>query len=128
MKMNSIRTGAIIAAISVMMGAFGAHLLKDILSEKALALYETGIKYQLYHAFGLIIAGILYQLSPDKKIKTATTLFLLGILFFSGSLYVLCYKINNNIDGLKWVGPVTPLGGLCFIAGWIFLAIGYKTK
>ena len=128
MKMNSVKTGAIIAALSIMMGAFGAHLLKDILSEKALALYETGIKYQLYHAFALIIAGILYQLSPDKKIKTASTLFLLGILFFSGSLYVLCYKINNNIGGLKWVGPITPLGGLCLIAGWIFLAIGYKRK
>jgi len=128
MKMNSVKTGAIIAALSIMMGAFGAHLLKDILSEKALALYETGIKYQLYHAFALIIAGILYQLSPDKKIKTASTLFLLGILFFSGSLYFLSYKINNNIEGLKWVGPITPLGGLCFIAGWIFLAIGYKRK
>ena len=128
MKMNSVKTGAIIAALSIMMGAFGAHLLKDILSEKALALYETGIKYQLYHAFALIIAGILYQLSPDKKIKTASTLFLLGILFFSGSLNFLSYKINNNIEGLKWVGPITPLGGLCFIAGWIFLAIGYKRK
>ena len=128
MKMNSVKTGVIIAALSIMMGAFGAHLLKDILSEKALALYETGIKYQLYHAFALIIAGILYQLSPDKKIKIASTLFLLGILFFSGSLYILSYKINNNIEGLKWVGPITPLGGLCFIAGWIFLAIGYKRK
>ena len=128
MKMNSVKTGAIIAALSIMMGAFGAHLLKDILSEKALALYETGIKYQLYHAFALIIAGILYKLSPDKKIKTASTLFLLGILLFSGSLYILSYKINNNIEGLKWVGPITPLGGLCFIAGWIFLAIGYKRK
>ena len=128
MKMNSVKTGVIIAALSIMMGAFGAHLLKDILSEKALALYETGIKYQLYHAFALIIAGILYQLSPDKKIKIASTLFLLGILLFSGSLYILSYKINNNIEGLKWVGPITPLGGLCFIAGWIFLAIGYKRK
>ena len=128
LNLNSIRTGAIIAAFSVMMGAFGAHLLKDILSDKALSLYETGIKYQLYHSFALIIAGILYHLSPDKKIKTASTLFLLGILFFSGSLYVLCYKINNNIEGLKWVGPITPLGGLCFIAGWILLALGYKRK
>ena len=128
MKLNSIKIGALIAALSVIMGAFGAHLLKDILSVKALELYETGIRYQLYHAFGLIIAGISFQLNPSKQLKTASILFLLGILFFSGSLYILCYKINNNINGLKWVGPITPLGGLCFILGWVFLAFSFKKK
>ncbi len=126
--MKSIKVGAIIASISIMMGAFGAHLLKDKLSEKALALYETGVRYQLYHAFALIIVGILYQLNPNKQLKTAATLFLLGILFFSGSLYVLSYKVNNNIEGLKWVGPITPLGGLCFIIGWIMVAFSSNLK
>ncbi len=126
--MKSIKLGAFIASISIMMGAFGAHLLKDKLSEKALALYETGVKYQLYHAFALIIVGILYQLNPNKQFKTAATLFLLGILFFSGSLYVLSYKVNNNIEGLKWVGPLTPLGGLCFITGWLMVAFSINLK
>ncbi len=126
--MKSIKVGAIIASISTMMGAFGAHLLKDKLSEKALALYETGVRYQLYHAFALIIVGVLYGINPNKHLKTASTLFLLGILFFSGSLYILSYKVNNNLEGLKWVGPITPLGGLCFIIGWLFIAIGYKKK
>jgi len=126
--MNSIKAGAFIAAISIMMGAFGAHLLKDILSIKAMELYETGIKYQIYHAFAMIISGILFQLNPGKQIKTASILFLLGILLFSGSLYVLSYKINNHIDGLNWVGPITPLGGLCFILGWLILAFSFKKK
>ena len=126
--MKSIKVGAIIASISIMMGAFGAHLLKDKLSEKALALYDTGVKYQLYHAFALIIVGILFQLNPNKYLKTASTLFLLGILFFSGSLYLLSYKINNNLEGLIWVGPITPLGGLCFILGWLLIAFSYKKK
>ena len=126
--MNSIKIGAFVAAISIIMGAFGAHLLKDILSVKAMELYETGIKYQMYHAFALIIAGILFRLNPCKQYKTASILFLLGIIFFCGSLYVLSYKINYNIDGLKWVGPITPLGGLCFILGWLFLAFSFKKK
>lgn len=128
MKINSIKIGALIASLSIMMGAFGAHLLKDKLSEKALTLYETGVRYQLYHAFALIIVGILYQLNPNKQFKIAATLFLLGILFFSGSLYVLSFKVNNNIEGLKWVGPITPLGGLCFILGWLFMAFNVNFK
>ena len=126
--MKSIKVGAIIASISIMMGAFGAHLLKDKLSEKALALYETGVKYQLYHAFALIIVGILFEFNPNKQLKTASTLFLLGILFFSGSLYILSYKVNYNLEGLKWVGPITPLAGLCFIIGWLLIAFSYKKK
>ncbi len=126
--MKSIKVGAIIASISIMMGAFGAHLLKDKLSEKALALYETGVRYQLYHAFALIIVGILFEFNPNKQLKTASTLFLLGILFFSGSLYILSYKLNYNLEGLKWVGPITPLGGLCFIIGWLLIAFSYKKK
>jgi len=110
------------------MGAFGAHLLKDKLSEKSLALYETGVRYQLYHAFALIIVGILYQLNPNKQFKIATYFFLIGILFFSGSLYILSYKVNNNIEGLKWVGPITPLGGLCFIIGWLMVAFSINLK
>ena len=128
MKINSIKVGALIAALSIIMGAFGAHLLKDLLSVKALELYETGIRYQLYHAFGLIIAGILYQMNPSKQLNTASIFFLLGIFLFSGSLYILCYKINNSIEGLKWVVPITPLGGLCFILGWTMLAFSFKKK
>jgi len=126
--MKNIKVGAFIASISIMMGAFGAHLLKDKLSEKSLALYETGVRYQLYHAFALIIVGILYQLNPNKQFKIAAYFFLIGILFFSGSLYILSYKVNNNIEGLKWLGPITPLGGLCFIIGWLMVAFSINLK
>ena len=116
-------SGSIIAALGVAIGAFGAHALKAILeANNRLETFETGVKYQFYHALALIILGLLMQKFDDKTFVWAGYSYLTGILIFSGSLYIL------SLTGVgKW-GAVTPLGGVAFILGWIFLAIGlFKT-
>ncbi len=110
--------GCITALLAVVIGAFGAHGLENILDNKMQAIYETGVNYQFYHSFALIITGILIYLWPDtKSFRMAGMSFLLGIIIFSGSLYL--YTLTNN----KVFGMVTPLGGLSFLLGWILLAI-----
>ena len=123
-----VRTGALLAALSVILGAFGAHALKQFFSEKGLSIFETGVRYQIYHAFALIITGILYKEYGHKFLIYAGRLFVAGIVIFSGSLYILAYTISMGQDGLMWIGAITPLGGVCFITGWIFLAIGVTKK
>ncbi|MGB7084677.1 MAG: DUF423 domain-containing protein [Phormidesmis sp.] len=109
---------SILGALSVAGGAFGAHALKGTLSETALNSFETGVRYQMYHALALLVVALLAKQSPDTSLLTAAGgCFLAGILLFSGSLYGL------SLAGIKALGPVTPLGGVAFIAGWICLAI-----
>jgi uncharacterized membrane protein YgdD (TMEM256/DUF423 family) len=117
MNKKFIAIGACIGAVAVILGAFGAHALKAILSPEHLITFETGVRYQFYHAFALLLVGILYKEFPNKLLLWAGNLFITGIILFSGSLYVL-----TTMPTMKWVGPVTPLGGLCFITGWILLA------
>lgn len=126
MHKTYIKTAAFLGALTVAMGAFGAHKLKSLVAENVVATYETAIRYQFYHLIALLLAGILYQQFPNKLIKTSGILFMLGMLLFSGSLYLLTYKEALVLPGLKWVGPITPLGGVCFISGWICLALGIK--
>ena len=111
--------GAFLALLGVAFGAFGAHGLKSILSERMLEVFHTGVRYQMYHAFGLIVSGgalALYQLT---LFRWATWAFLTGIFLFSGSLYVM------SLTGVRWLGAITPLGGLFFITGWLLLALGF---
>jgi uncharacterized membrane protein YgdD (TMEM256/DUF423 family) len=116
-----------IGAFSVMMGAFGAHALKAVLTEQALSTYETAVRYQFYHVFALALTGILYQNWPNKMIRIAGWLFILGIIFFSGSLYLLTYgSANGNI--FRWAGAITPVGGFMFILGWGYLGLGIRKK
>ncbi len=103
-------------ASSVMLGAFAAHGLRGSLSERLLETFQTGVQYQMYHALALLAVGILYRLWPRKLLAWAAGLFIVGILLFSGSLYVLA------LGGPRWFGPITPLGGVCYIAAWICLA------
>lgn len=112
-----------LGALSVALGAFGVHTLKAYLTPQSLATFETGVRYQFYHVFALALAGLLYTSYPNKKIKLAGNLFIAGILFFSGSLYVLSILGAENF---KWIGAITPMGGVFFIAGWIFLASGLR--
>lgn len=116
-------TASFFGALSVMLGAFAAHRLKDILAAEALQTFETAVKYQMYHALALLAVGILYKDFSSKQVVWAGWSFIAGILFFSGSLYLLCFLKHQGMS-YKWIGPITPLGGLCFIAGWLFLAIG----
>lgn len=123
MKKNFLSAGALLAAIAVIGGAFGAHYLKTKLSAESLQTFETGIRYQFYHALALLAAGIVYKEFPGKQVQWAGNLFIAGIVLFSGSLYILCAA-----PSMKWLGPVTPLGGLCFISGWLLLALAFMKK
>ena len=115
-----IKTAAIIGALSVMLGAFAAHSLKQILESDTLQIFETAVRYQFYHVFALLAVGILYKEFPDKFMIWAGRLFIAGIILFSGSLYLLCYVKHNQLP-LNWLGAITPFGGLAFIGGWVML-------
>ena len=123
MSKRFIQYAAILGALSVALGAFGAHALKKIVEADAVATFETGVRYQFYHTFALLAIGILYRRMPTKIMEWAGILFISGIILFSGSLYLLTYLNATETVGLKGVGAVTPLGGLCFIAGWTCLLI-----
>jgi uncharacterized membrane protein YgdD (TMEM256/DUF423 family) len=125
MHKGYLSTAAFIGALSVALGAFGAHALKAILTEQSLGTYETAVRYQFYHVFALALVGILYKNYPNKFVKTAGGLFIAGMIFFSGSLYLLTYASANTIS-LSWAGPLTPLGGIMLIIGWVCLAIGIR--
>src|SRR5438128_281234 len=111
-----LATGSFLAALGVILGAFGAHALKAKIEPDQLQVFETGVRYQMYHAFALILAGILFEKFNNSLVTYAGYLFIAGIIFFSGSLYLLSCRSIFGIEGWKILGPVTPLGGLCFIA------------
>lgn len=111
--------GAVIMALSVGIGAFGAHMLEDVISSDALTVYETGVQYHMIHGLAVILAGICGGwLGESRKLRLAGLLFIAGVIIFSGSLYVLA------LSGVKWLGAITPIGGVSFIAGWLLLAAG----
>jgi len=120
-------TAALLGGFAVLLGAFAAHQLKTLVSADVLLIFETAVKYQMYHALALLATGILYQQFPVKQLHLAGNLFIAGIILFSGSLYLLCFFKHQHIAAL-WVGAVTPFGGLCFIAGWLLLALGIAKK
>lgn len=109
---------SVLGGISVILGAFASHALKDRLSDRALEIWETGTKYQMYHALALILIALLItRLPASTPLLVAGYAFIAGILLFSGSLYAL------SLSGIKWLGAITPLGGVAFIIGWICLAV-----
>ena len=130
MHKGYLKKGALLALLSVIAGAMGAHALKKIYPENVISIFETAVRYQFYHALALILTGILFKEFPNKQMQLAGNFFILGIIFFSGSLFLLTYLQGNNIFSLNWIGAITPIGGLLFIAGWfsLFLAIKSKTS
>ena len=120
--------GSLLAALAVILGAFAAHALKTRLTADALAVFETGVRYQMYHAIAIIIVGILYKEYATKYILLAGKFFLLGIILFSGSLYLLTFIKAIDDNNFLWVGAVTPFGGLFFIGGWLMLCKTFFTK
>ncbi|HIB10229.1 MAG TPA: DUF423 domain-containing protein [Gemmatimonadetes bacterium] len=108
--------GALLAGIAVGLGAFGAHALSGTLGPEDLVTFETGVRYQMYHALALLAVAWAVGRWESVQLEWAGWLFLFGILVFSGSLYILV------LTGQRWLGAVTPLGGLAFIAGWLLLA------
>jgi len=125
MNRNWLLAGALLGALAVILGAFAAHSLKSVFPPESLAIFETGVRYQWYHVFAIFIAVLLRNQFPDNSfIRRAAPLFAIGIILFSGSLYVLAALKSNGRTGLGTIGIVTPIGGLFFIAGWISMAIG----
>lgn len=108
--------GTLSAFVGVAAGAFGAHGLKSRLGEDLLAVFETGVRYQMYHAFGLFAAAWAASRWPGGLTTAAGWLFVAGTVIFSGSLYAL------SLTGQRWLGAITPIGGLAFLAGWLCLA------
>lgn len=123
MSRRFVRYAAILGALSVILGAFGAHGLKKLVSPEAVATFETGVRYQFYHTFAILALGCLYRRMPGKLMEWSARFFLSGIVLFSGSLYALTFLEATDSVGLKGIGAITPLGGLCFIAGWVCLFI-----
>lgn len=116
-----IATGAFLMALAVALGALGAHTLRGQISETLLESYKTAVLYHIVHALALVLVGLVAQ-QRGKALNVTGYLFLAGIVFFSGSIYLLS---THEISGLnlKFLGPVTPLGGLLFMAGWVVLGI-----
>jgi uncharacterized membrane protein YgdD (TMEM256/DUF423 family) len=109
--------GSFSGMLAVAFGAFGAHALKDRLDDYGLRVFETAVQYHFYHSFALLLVGVIALSQPETVLlRSSGWLFFIGLLIFSGSLYLL------SLTGLGWLGAVTPLGGLAFIGGWACLA------
>ena len=116
-------TAACLGALAVALGAFGAHGLRDKVSEYVLSIFETAVKYQFYHVFTLLTVGILFQWCNNAWLLWSGRLFITGIILFCGSLYALTFFLANSNEDMKWLGAITPFGGLSFVAGWICMAV-----
>ena len=124
-----IPIAAFLGALTVALGAFGAHALKAVLSPAALITYETAVRYQMYHVVALLFTGILLQKASTPKqqklLSRAGLFFIDGIVLFSGSLYFIVAKPFLGIEGLPWVGIITPMGGLLWMVAWVLLALSH---
>jgi uncharacterized membrane protein YgdD (TMEM256/DUF423 family) len=123
MHKSYLITASLLAALAVILGAFGAHGLKQIVPPETVSTFETGVRYHFYHSFALIATGILFDKGRKSWMKFAGICFIVGIVLFSGSLYLLTVIKATDTVGLSKLGIITPFGGLFFIAGWIALAI-----
>jgi uncharacterized membrane protein YgdD (TMEM256/DUF423 family) len=114
-----IATAAVFGGLSVAGGAFASHALKERLTDRALAIFETGARYQMYHALALLLIALLLSAAPESQpfFAVAGWAFIAGTIVFSGSLYAL------SLTDIKWLGAITPLGGVAFIVGWGCLAV-----
>ncbi|MBD0404898.1 DUF423 domain-containing protein [Flammeovirga sp. EKP202] len=121
MEKRIIQIGAVFCALAVAIGAFGAHGLKPTLEQFGrIETFETAVKYHFYHGLGLLILGALASKLESSWLKWSAVFMVLGILIFSGSLYIL------SLTGITWLGAITPIGGVAFIAAWVALVFGVK--
>jgi uncharacterized membrane protein YgdD (TMEM256/DUF423 family) len=128
MNKNHLIAGSLFGALAVALGAFAAHGLKKIVAEETVSIFQTGVQYQMYHSLALLLTAVIFERFPYKWVKWSGNCFIAGIILFSGSLYLLTAFKVNNITGMDAVGIITPLGGLLFITGWLFLFIGVMKK
>lgn len=113
-----VATGAAAGALAVILGAFGAHGLKERVAADLLVIFETGVRYHMYHALALVAVGLASVRWSSGWLGAAGWCFLVGIVVFSGSLYIM------TMTGARWLGAITPIGGVAFILGWVALALG----
>lgn len=125
MSINYLRFGAIFGLLSVAFGAFGAHALKSLVSAQNVEIFQTGVRYQFYHAFALIGVGLVMLHLNNKYLRNSAKCFIVGTLLFSGSLYLLALREVFAFGFfVKILGPMTPIGGLILMAGWLLFFIG----
>ena len=118
--MNFLVIGAISGFLVVILGAFGAHGLKDILDEYGKSIYEKAVLYHMFHTMAILVLELIEKIQPEMQLSLAGWAFILGIILFSGSLYILA------VTGFKWMGMITPFGGVFFIIGWVLLFLKVK--
>lgn len=112
----------ILGALAVALGAFGAHGLKKVATPDALHTFEVGVRYQFYHVFALALAGLMMYYTSGTLAYWAGFFFIVGITLFSGTLYLLTYFSITGNNSMRWIGAITPIGGISFIIGWVLLA------
>lgn len=121
--------GSILGGLAVILGAFGAHALKEVLTPEQLISFETGVRYQMYHALVLMFLFIITLKINHSFFNRAAQFIFWGVILFSGSIYLLTLKNMLGVDALKYVAPLTPIGGSLIIVGWMFILLGgLKTK
>ena len=120
MQKNLVVISCVVMAVAVGLGAFGAHALRDSLTTDQLDVWKTATLYQFVHGLALLVLSIVHLLLPSKWLRASIISLLIGVILFSGSLYLL------TTMGWRWLGPITPIGGLAFILGWIFAIFGLK--
>ncbi|MBO9565408.1 MAG: DUF423 domain-containing protein [Niastella sp.] len=128
MHKGFLMTATLLGALSVALGAFGAHGLKKLVPPETITTFETGVRYQFYHVFALLAVAILYDKFSADWMRYAGICFIIGIILFSGSLYILTTLKATNTVGLSGIGAITPFGGLFLIAGWIAMFISIMKK
>jgi len=128
MKKSFALWGSFFALTATILGALGAHSLKPHLSPDQLDSFKTGVQYQFYHALALIILSLFSQKIPGKLLSAAGYLFIGGVFCFSGSIYLLSTREVSGLSGVGFLGPITPLGGLCFISGWALCIVSFLKK
>jgi uncharacterized membrane protein YgdD (TMEM256/DUF423 family) len=128
MHKGLLKLGAALGGLTVIFGAFAAHTIKSRVTPDVLSIFETGVRYQMYHVFAIFLTAILYKEFPTKSMLWAGKLFLIGIIIFSGSLYLLTHVKANGATSFLWLGAITPFGGVAFIAGWAMLVKSFLNK
>ncbi|HNS13221.1 MAG TPA: DUF423 domain-containing protein [Bacteroidia bacterium] len=124
MQKTFLLTGTLLGALAVILGAFGAHALKAKISVENLQIFETGVRYQFYHALALLLLAVIFDKISAGQAQLAGYCFLIGVILFSGSIYLLATRELLEIDSWnKVLGPITPIGGLTLISGWVFFFI-----
>jgi uncharacterized membrane protein YgdD (TMEM256/DUF423 family) len=123
---NSITVGALLMSLAVVLGAFGSHGLKNIVSNYSVEIYNKAVYYQVIHSLGILVTAII--LKDEKSLRILRILFLTGIVGFSGSLYMLTFADVLPEVLKKIIGPITPIGGMFFVASWVYFAMAFRKE